>query len=203
MDSCHPSSRKPGFDPQASSSGICGGEKCRSDRPSQSTSVFSCIIPPMFRIYSLIFDRHDITGVSQRGSRKFVVKQYNIMIVQTQRVDHVGCFKIFSEEKRLMINCNKPTVFRRIKIRSHPIRNECFYLFTRDSNLSCLRSSLSESRLAGHPCYIIVANDTVVQETKNLALPRESYIEPNSIQGPLSDVLILYIFLGATCTELK
>jgi len=41
---------------------------------STSTSVFSSIIPPMIRIYSLIFDRHEITGVPQRGSRKLGFK---------------------------------------------------------------------------------------------------------------------------------
>jgi len=78
-------------------------------------------------------------------------------------VDHVGCFKIFSEDRTLMINCNKPTVFRQTEIRSHPVMKNFFYLFTRDSNLSCLLSSPPEGRLAGHPCYIIIANDTVVQ----------------------------------------
>jgi len=78
--------------------------------------------------------------------------------------DQIGCFKIYSEERRLMINVNKPTVFRQTEIKSHPIKNKCFfYLFTRGPNLSCLLRSPTEGRLAGHPCYIIVANDTVVQ----------------------------------------
>jgi hypothetical protein len=62
-----------------------------------------------------------------------------------------------------MINYNKLIVFRQTEITSHPIGKKFFYLFTRGSNLSCLLSLPSEGHLAGHPCYITIANDTVVQ----------------------------------------
>ena len=32
--------------------------------------------------------------------------------MQTKRVDHVGCFKRFSEDRRLVINYNKSNVFK-------------------------------------------------------------------------------------------